>query len=469
MEAVKEADKIDWIDRKVKLFKRKTLVGIMRAWKGVANTARSAVSSAIREDLPKEDTDRLIKLMQDCLDAHGGEIKERQRSIELGRTYLSLNEKGKGRFLKILAESFDIDREKAAAKIEKLKAAKTLEEKVAAELGLREALEPPRLKILRQFNALPEGMKFLVDMREDLLALGKAGPQVEGLRKDLHKLLAAWFDVGLLDLVEISWDSPAALLEKLIVYEAVHKIKSWNDLKNRLDSDRRCFAFLHNKMPGEPLIFIEVALVNGLADSVQHLLDESIPAGNPLEADTAIFYSISNAQKGLAGISFGNFLIKRVVDKLSGEYKNLKTFATLSPVPGFRAWLDPKLAGGAEGLLLPAEKQALLETPLSSKWHENKEAAEKLKKIIMKLAAHYLLNEKKNGKALDPVANFHLSNGARLERINWLGDISENGMKQAAGIMVNYLYKLSDIDDNHESYVSDNKIVASKAVRSWLD
>ena len=229
----------------------------------------------------------------------------------------------------------------------------------------------------------------------------------------------------------------------------------------------------------EPLIFVEVALVRGLADNVQALLDESQPVGDPQSADTAIFYSISNAQKGLAGISFGNFLIKRVVEKLSRELPNIKHFATLSPVPGFSAWLHPKLEKG-DVVLLPNEAKAIAQVSknanavagmkmlLAGDWATHAEAAEALKAPLMRLCAVYLAQEKKRDKALDPVAHFHLTNGAVLERINWLGDRSPKGFKQSAGMMVNYYYKLDDINENHETYVSGGEIKTSKAVKALL-
>jgi malonyl-CoA decarboxylase len=295
------------------------------------------------------------------------------------------------------------------------------------------------------------------------------------MERDLRNLLSSWFDVGFLELRQITWESSAALLEKLIAYEAVHEIASWTDLKNRLDSDRRCFAYIHPRMPDEPLIFVEVALVNGMAANVQDLLDEDAPVADPDKADTAIFYSISNAQKGLAGISFGNFLIKRVVGSLSTEFPNLKTFATLSPIPGFRKWLDGRLAEGDPKLLTPAERKELkkLETGVGAKgslkqilsradWPKDEVVAETIKGPLMRLCARYLTEEKRSGtRALDPVAHFHLTNGARMERLNWLGDVSPKGISQAAGLMINYLYKLGDIDGNHEVYTGEGKIVTA--------
>ena len=258
----------------------------------------------------------------------------------------------------------------------------------------------------------------------------------------------------------------------------MHAIRSWRDLKNRLDSDRRCYAFFHPRMPGEPLIFVEVALVRGLAGSVQDLLDEKAPVLDPRQADTAIFYSISNCQQGLSGISFGNFLIKRVVEELSGEFRNLKTFATLSPIPGFRRWLDPKLAADAPDLLSAEEAAELgaathaesgtaaLAAILARRgwWREPglRKAAEP---VLVRLCAHYLLVEANGKRALDPVAHFHLSNGARVERLNVAADTSEKGGKESATMMVNYLYDPAKIEEWHEDYAGEGKRNASVAVR----
>ena len=259
-----------------------------------------------------------------------------------------------------------------------------------------------------------------------------------------------------------------------MVYEAVHEIRGWSDLKNRLEADRRCFAYFHPRMPDEPLIFVEVALVQGMADNVQSLLDETAPVGDPATADTAIFYSISNCQRGLHGISFGAFLIKRVADRLAAELPPLTRYATLSPMPGFRAWLDERVAEEGDDLLIPAERHALAALPGSPAdatlialfarphWYEDDAVAQALKAPTLRLAARYLVLEKTpRGRALDGVAHFHLSNGARLERINWLGDLSPKGLQQSAGIMINYLYRLPDIEENHEAYTGEGRVTAS--------
>ena len=295
--------------------------------------------------------------MVDCLDGNVGGVTARARAAELGRSYLSLNEAGRERFMRLLAEEFDTDHEAVKSCCTRLAAADQPAARSAAERALRAALTPPRLTLLRQFNALPEGVKFLVDRRAELIEMANGDAVLRDLADDLRDLLANWFDIGFLELRRITWEAPAALLEKLMAYEAVHEIRGWTDLKNRLEADRRCFAFFHPRMPDEPLIFVEVALVAGIAGNIHALLDEAAPIGNPQAADTAIFYSISNCQTGLVGISFGDFLIKRVVDALAAELPRLKSFATLSPVPAFRAWLKAEAARGK--LLLPAEARAI--------------------------------------------------------------------------------------------------------------
>ena len=457
----------------------RTIANLRSAWREIALSARGVLSGAPRPDLPEDDVARLRQQMLSCLDGRGGEVTARARAAELGRTYLALNEAGRARFLRLLATEFDTDHEAVNRCCTVLAAAVEPGERSAAERALRAALLPPRVTLLRQFNALPEGVKFLVDRRAELIALANGDPFLHGLADDLRDLLANWFDIGFLELQRITWDAPASLLEKLMAYEAVHEIRGWTDLKNRLEADRRCFAFFHPRMPDEPLIFVEVALVSGIAGNIDTLLDEAAPIGNPQAADTAIFYSISNCQQGLVGISFGDFLIKRVVDALAGELPRLKTFATLSPLPGFRAWLAAEAQGG--GLLLPAEAKtlealgaggvknaddALLHLLDRSDWVDDPKIAAALREPLLRLCARYLLYARTpRGRALDPVAHFHLSNGARVEQLDWLGDRSPKGLQQSAGIMVNYLYRLGDIEANHEAYRDEGRVAASSAVR----
>jgi malonyl-CoA decarboxylase len=456
----------------------RTIGRLRAAWRDIAGQTRGA-AAPMRPELTTDDMERVRDQLRACLDGRGGEVAARARAAELGRTYLGLNADGRERFLHLLAEEFDVDRAAIAQAANGFLTADAQRDKESAEEALRAALEAPRRRLLTQFNALPEGVKFLVDMRAELMALARADRALAGLERDLRALLRSWFDIGFLELKRITWNSPAALLEKLTAYEAVHEIRSWADLKHRLEADRRCLAFFHPRMPEEPLIFVEVALVKGISSSIQTLLDESAPVENPRDADTAIFYSISNCQRGLAGISFGNFLIKRVADDLAAELPQLKTFATLSPIPGFRAWLDARLAKQEAELLLPAEQEALAELPggrgaeglagllAQTDWHADPEVAEATRVPLMRLCARYLLAEKgTQGRALDLVEHFHLTNGARVERLNWLADLSPKGLQQSAGIMVNYLYRLAEVEGNHEAYTGEARVAASSAVKT---
>jgi malonyl-CoA decarboxylase len=445
---------------------------LTRMLRDAAGSARVRLTGQVRPELPADDAERLRRQIDACLTARGGEVSARSAAAGLAATYLCLAATGRARFLQMLAEDYGVDRDAVAAAIEAWRAAAERPAKRKAEAALRRALTPARVTLLTHFNAVPQGVKFLVDLRADLADLLKSQPALATLDDDLRTLLAGWFDIGFLDLTRISWDSPASLLEKLIAYEAVHRIESWSDLKNRLDSDRRCYAFFHPRMPDEPLIFVEVALVNGIAGNVQALLDEHAPAADPKQADTAIFYSISNCQKGLNGVSFGNFLIKRVVDALSRDFPKLSTFATLSPIPGFAAWLKAQ----TEDLLTEAERKILAPFEIGGladlravlarpDWFRNAELAAALEAPLTRLCARYLVAEKKGGRALDRVAHFHLSNGARVERLNWLGDTSAAGMEQAFGMMVNYRYKLDEIDANHEAYATQGTASAVAAVK----
>jgi len=467
-------------------------LGNLRArWRDIAASAREAVGAAPRPHLPKEDAERLKAQMRACLEARGGEVSARARAAQLGRTYLALDPQGRRNFLSVLAQDFDIEPGALDAAVAQFQAAQDPAARRRAERALRRALEPPRLNLLTQFNGLPEGVKFLVDLRAELLEMAVDAPELRPLEEDLKNLLRGWFDVGFLEMRRITWDSPASLLEKLIKYEAVHEIRGWQDLKDRLDSDRRCFAFFHPRMPDEPLIFVEVALVQGMSDNVQALLDPSAPVCDPKSADSAIFYSISNAQKGLAGISFGNFLIKRVADGLAAEFPNLKTFATLSPIPGFGRWLDVELARRGDALLAPGERERIaewldfadsavpgrgvLESALAREaWYGHEGLSKALRAPLMRLGALYLMEAKSEGRdgaparARDPVAHFHLSNGARMERLNWMADRSEKGLRQSCGMMINYRYRLGEVEANHEAYSGEGKVNASSAMRGLL-
>jgi malonyl-CoA decarboxylase len=461
------------------LFDR-TLDQVRRAVRELA-TRRGVRNLDLKPDLPDSDRERLLQQMRDCLEAKGGEVTARARAANLGRAYMRLNPEGRHRFLTLMAEKFGSNPDEVDAAMNAVRDAADPRARHAAEVNLRDVLRPPRVRLLTQFNGLPEGVKFLVDLRAEMMTWAKEEPLLEEFSQDMRRMLTTWFDVGFLEMRRITWDAPASLLEKLIAYEAVHEIQSWDDLKNRLDSDRRCYAFFHPRMPDEPLIFVEIALVTGIAGNVQELLDEEQERLDPQMADTAIFYSISNAQRGLDGISFGDFLIKRVVAALSDEFKNLKTFATLSPIPGFSRWYEREVEKLGDTILLEDEAKALAEVLpegtdaetmlrqllVRTNWAKDDALAEALKPILLRLASSYLYSAKRQGtRALDPVAHFHLSNGARMERLNWLADRSERGMRQSAGMMMNYVYKLDEIDTNHEAYKGEGTIAVSSAIRN---
>jgi malonyl-CoA decarboxylase len=450
----------------------RTLERLRNAFVETARGAREVVGAPLRPDLPDDDIPRLRNRIDACLEGKGGETARRARAAELGQAYLSLTSAGRKKFLLTLAHEYGLPREAALATVERWRASKE------PPRALARALEPPAVRLMRDFVGVPQGVKFVVDLRAELLALGRSDAAARTLSEDLRPLLSGWFDVAFLDLVRIDWRAPAFLLEKLVAYEAVHAIRSWRDLKNRLDSDRRCFAFFHPRMPDEPLIFVEVALENGMAGNVQRLLDARAETHDPKQANTAIFYSISNCQQGLAGISFGNFLIKRVADQLARDLPNIKDFATLSPIPGLRQHVDGRLKSEGDDVLTAAEIASLVPVTNAAAagaaavrmlldrptWWEVPAINKALRPILSRLAARYLTSSDEKGRAVDRVAHFHLGNGAVVERLNWLADTSANGLKQSYAMMVNYRYKLGDVDANHEAY-SAGKIVASREVR----
>lgn len=437
-----------------------------------------ALKGGFSPDLPESDLPRLRKIIDRCLEEKGGEVSARTRAAELGKAYSVLSEKGRRRFLELLAVDYDVDNEQVEEAIERRRGADTLEMMQQETAVLRNLLEPPRAKLLRQFNELEEGVKFLVDLRLELIRWAKEDPRLKALDLDVFRLLDSWFDVGFLDLQQITWKTPAATLEKLIEYEAVHRIDSWQQLKHRLEEDRLCYAFFHPRMPDEPLIFVEVALVNGISANIHELLDVEAPAQDPAKADTAIFYSISNCQKGLTGVSFGNFLIKRVVADMKAKMPNLKQFSTLSPIPGFMKWLQEQHNSHDLGVYDDSVMDIILQREMEIETFKKiitnqanvteKSIQKELKSIILELCAHYLVQVKKGEQAYDRVANFHLTNGARIERINWAADLSNKGVGQSAGLMVNYLYDLPNIEKNHELYQSRGEIAISASVKRLL-
>jgi malonyl-CoA decarboxylase len=391
-----------------------------------------------------------------------GEASGAQVARELHHVLHALDADDRHSFRRYLAAEFQPDKAALRAAAERYLADTTAE----AAAALARAGDPPRQELLRRMNMAPGGTGALIAMRSELTAHLRDEPELKLLDADLRHLFASWFNRGFLELRRIDWQSPAAVLEKLIAYEAVHEIKGWDDLRRRLAPDRRCFAFFHPALPGEPLIFVEVALVQGLATAMPPLLaqqtGEDEARAQATRADTAIFYSISNCQHGLRGISFGNFLIKQVVEELQAEFAQLKRFSTLSPVPGFRRWLMQRLAEGRDpdAALLP-------ELERDSWWHDPAQS-EKLRPALMRLCAQYLTQAPSPKNRIDPVARFHLGNGARLERINWLGNTEQRAIQESFGIMVNYLYDHDSIEDNHEAFVRDATIVHSPEVDALL-
>jgi malonyl-CoA decarboxylase len=345
------------------------------------------------------------------------------------------------------------------------------EQKETAETlqALLQTVEPPRQELFRRLNLAPGGTARLVAMREDLLRHGSGEPELKSVDNDFEHLLGSWFNRGFLVLRHIDWSTPADILERIIRYEAVHAIQGWDDLRRRLQpADRRCFGFFHPSLVDEPLIFVEVALTREVPSTIAVLLTEEREVVPPAEQTVAVFYSISNTQVGLRGVSFGNFLIKQVAQDLKRDIPSLATFVTLSPVPRFAAWLERERRTADSRVLLDADRETLvlLDSP---EWVSQPEQAERLRSVLMPLAAHYFLAAKnREGRPVDPVARFHLGNGARLERLNWLGDVSANGMRQSYGLMVNYLYDLNEVERQHEAYTNDRIVAAGTAVRDML-
>lgn len=428
------------------------LLGRVGAWfKGESNgepVVSGASLRAFRRDL------------EACAKEQGGPVASRARALGLISQYQAMDAVTRVEALRAFAVELKPD----AQPLEKAYAAYTGSLNTAQEwemeTRLREAMVSPRARVIRQIGSAEAGVRFLVDVRAEVLDQLKAVPELAVLDAELAEQLSAWFEVGFLELRRISWDTSAAILEKLMAYEAVHEIHSWADLKNRLDHDRRIYAYFHPRLPDEPLVFVEVALTNDIAGNVQALLDVSAPVFDTKRARAAMFYSISSTQVGLRGISFGNFLIKRVVEDLKRDFPKLAHFSTLSPVPGFAAWLKSAPQP-------PELQQALAVVNASTDWARDAEDTHRLRGALTALGAYYL-TEVKQGKSQRPrdaVARFHLGNGARLERIHWLADTSVKGLKQSYGLMVNYYYDLDSIEANVEAFDRDGTVAASSRVR----
>ncbi|NOJ49997.1 malonyl-CoA decarboxylase [Bradyrhizobium archetypum] len=407
-----------------------------------------------------QDASELIELCEALLSGRG-EASGTAMARDVLDRYHDLDTAGRLSFFETLARDFGPEREKLSQAIESWR--NQPNDSDASDLHF--ASEPRRQELIRRLNRAPGGTSDLVAMRADLLSLMKGNKDLAALDRDMVHLLSSWFNRGFLVLRRIDWSTPANILEQIIRYEAVHEIRDWNDLRRRIDPvDRRCYAFFHPQLNDEPLIFVEVALTEAIPTAIAPLLAaERQPV--PVErARTAVFYSISNTQKGLGGISFGSFLIKQVVEELRRELPKLDTFITLSPVPGFMQWL--KKAGDVP---VSDDERTLLEALDRPDWFENAELTAQLRAVVEPLAAYYFLKARTpKGRLVDSVARFHIGNGARLEKINWLGDLSPKGLRESAGVMVNYLYRLEDIEKNHEAYANQGEIAASSAVKKLL-
>ena len=409
---------------------------------------------------PSARSENLIELCEDLLSGRG-EASGVALAREILTRYDELTIGPRVAFFEALAQRFGID----PARMEQAIAAWRASPGDDTARQVHAASEPRRQELFRRLNLAPHGTRALVRMREQLMDILPNRDDLGAVDEDFVHLFTSWFNRGFLVLRHIDWSTPAIVLEKIIRYEAVHQIHDWNDLRRRIDPpDRRCYAFFHPALMDEPLIFVEVALTTDIPGAVQPLLMQERKIVSRKEARTAVFYSISNCQQGLAGVSFGNFLIKQVVEELRREMPKIETFVTLSPVPGFMGWLK---SDGRE--MLKDEDQALVGFLDDPKWLEDGPLAVRLRAALEPLAAYYFLEARSaNGRARDPVARFHLGNGARLERINWLGDTSAKGLAESAGIMVNYLYNLDDIEKNHEAYANQGDVVAASSVRRMM-
>ncbi|NIB41688.1 malonyl-CoA decarboxylase [Pseudomaricurvus alkylphenolicus] len=418
------------------------------------NSVAEAGSKLLRRR--EREPEKSLKQLCSELYSRKGEALGTALARQVVERYQQMTLEQKREFFQLLLEQYSVNADRVIESAERFR----LNRDSASLSDLSRALEAPRQHLFRRINMAPEGTSTLVAMRRDLLGLLKEDASFKPVNEDLKHLLSSWFNRGFLSLQAIDWKTPALILEKLIAYEAVHEMDGWDDLRRRLASDRRCFAFFHPALPEEPLIFVEVALVNGLADNVQTLLEAP---ERPLDdqVDTAIFYSISNCQEGLTGISFGNFLIKQVVMELQAELPQLKQFATLSPIPGFRTWLRAQL-GEDSSPLINADDRALIEALNDPQWYLQQSS--EMQSLLMRLCAQYLCLAKRAEQPRDPVARFHLGNGARLERLNWQGDLSENGLAQSYGILVNYQYDLPTVEKNHEEFVNQGTVAASDVV-----
>ncbi len=415
-----------------------------------------------RRESAEERSASLVELCEELLSGRG-EASGVALAREILSYYAELTSGPRIAFFEALAHGFGPDHGKLDAAIAVWRA------KPSDETATRvhRAAEPRRQELLRRLNLAPGGTAALVRMREHLLdALNRRG-DLKVVDNDFAHMFSSWFNRGFLVLRRIDWSTPASVLEKIIRYEAVHQIRDWNDLRHRIDPpDRRCYAFFHPALIDDPLIFVEVALTREIPSGIAPILTLQREVIRPDQATTAVFYSISNCQRGLSGVSFGHFLIKQVAEEIARETPKLSTFVTLSPAPNFAQWLTRERANEQSQVLSASDRAALANLETVG-WWQAEATREPVKEPLIRAAAWYYLHARtRNGSPIDSVARFHLGNGARLERLNWLADTSERAIAQACGLMVNYLYDLEDIEENHEAFAQQRTVVASKAVTS---
>lgn len=426
----------------------------------IAERGRQLLPSVPREQGRKKN--RSIRDMCEALLASRGEASGMAIAGDILARWALFDEEERLAFMTMLLETFGPDEARLETAIDAYRAERTPK----ALHELHEAAEPRRQELIRCLNLAPEGIATLVGMRETLLKMKRERPELDAVDADFVHLLGSWFNRGFLVLRPINWSTPADILEKVIRYEAVHEIGTWDELRRRLaPEDRRCFAFFHPQLVDDPLIFVEVALARDTPAAISEVLDEARSPIAAAEATTAVFYSISNCQAGLRGISFGNFLIKQVVEELRRELPALREFVTLSPVPGFSEWLAGERKAEVSDALGVEESNQLsaLDDP---EWFQQPQTVEALRPAMLSAAAWYFLRGRNiHGGIIDPVARFHLGNGARLERINFLADRSPRAMRQAHGLMVNYLYKLDDIEANHEAFAARGEVAAAPSLK----
>lgn len=429
----------------------------------ISDRGRALLDRSRRGDVAAR-SDGLIELCEDLLSGRG-EASGVARARDILSRYSELTIGPRIAFFEALVSRFGVQPERVSEAIAAWQA--NPNDDTAARLHI--ASEPRRQELFRRLNLAPGGTAALVRMREQLMDALPNRPDLQPVNEDFVHLFTSWFNRGFLVLRHIDWSTPANILEKIIRYEAVHEISDWDDLRRRIDPrDRRCYAFFHPAMVDDPLIFVEVALTRDIPEAIAPILAPEREPVEPDKARTAVFYSISNCQRGLAGVSFGNFLIKQVVEEICRELPKLTTLVTLSPAPTFAKWLKRERGQETSPAINDADKQALaaLDEP---NWWLDVEKVAGMREPMLRAAAYYYLRAKTpRGLPIDPVARFHLGNGARLERLDWLADASDKGIAQSYGLMVNYLYNLEHIEKNHEAFAEQRTVVAASSVQRYV-